>query len=56
MVLFVTNSECSFPFHTLLADAVEASGGSNADAVEASGGSNELIMTLNLAVSQEQKE
>ncbi len=28
LILFITNSECNFPFHVLLADAVEASGGS----------------------------
>ena len=28
VILFVTNSECSFPFHVLLADAVESNGGS----------------------------
>lgn len=60
VLLFVTNNECSFPFHTLLADAIETSGGST-----------ELITILNrvgavasvdtlkrviLAVSQERKK
>ena len=60
MLLFITNSECSFSFHVLLADAIESNGGSS-----------ELITILNrvgavasidtlkriiLAVSQNRKE
>ena len=60
IILFVTNSECSFPFHVLLADAVESNGGSvqltkilnRIGAVASSDTLNRVI----LSVSQERKK